>query len=111
MDPVPLPVSIWLGEGVSTSRAPVFQAACAWLHLKTTHPGVPFWDDLFPSTVPLRLAVARGFRGALTPGRQFVPHRERGTGLSAPTGGREVPFSGAPTKHRGWAATRGQEGT
>ena len=52
-----------------------------------------------------------GYRGALTPGRQFVPHREKGTGLSAPTGGREVSFLGAPAKHRGWADARGEEGT
>ena len=52
-----------------------------------------------------------GTKGVPTPGRQFVPHGEKGTGLSAPTGGREVSFLGALAKHGGWADARGEEGT
>lgn len=40
-----------------------------------------------------------------------MPHREKGTGQSAPTGGREVSFLGALAKHGGWADARGEEGT
>ena len=32
MEPVPFPVPMWVGESISFSRAPVFRAACAWLH-------------------------------------------------------------------------------
>ena len=66
IDPVPFPVPLWVAEGISVFKAPVFMAACAWLHLQTPHPGVRFWGSLFLSTVPLELGMAQLVTAALS---------------------------------------------
>ena len=48
------------------STAPMIMAVHAWLHFQTPCPRVPFWDPLFPSTVPLEMEKAQTVTAVLS---------------------------------------------